>query len=159
MQNRVDLFLELKPHPQERVRFHIRGSRRRPNITPYYPKNTRDFQNAVREMVRQHMADCGIVEFEKGQPLYMGAIFYLNKPKSAKREWPTVRPDLSNFFKAVEDGMQRASKDDEPALIEDDSSICIAHVEKRYVNEDYPEPGILLTVGVIDEDYPTETED
>jgi Holliday junction resolvase RusA-like endonuclease len=101
----------------------------------------------VRETVQQYMEEEGLAEFGKDRPLYLSAVFYLPKPKSTKREWPTVRPDLSNFFKSLEDGLQREKKDSDPALMEDDSAICSISCEKRYVNEEYPEPGILVEIG------------
>lgn len=93
------------------------------------------------------MEEEGIPEFPKDMALSMEAVFYLPRPKSVSREWPIVRPDLSNFIKSLEDGLQRAKKNDDPAMLEDDSAICSIYTEKRYVDEEYPEPGILLTIG------------
>lgn len=147
MTKKITFFLEIKPHPQERIRFHFRGYGKRRQILPYTPEKTRDYQNGVRDMVRQFMQTTDTPEFPKDVPLELQLIFYLPRPKSAKKRLaPTVRPDLSNYIKSTEDGLQRAQKDDTPALIEDDSSICRIVTEKRYVDEDHPEPGILVTV-------------
>lgn len=142
----ITFFIELKPHPQERIRFHIRGRGKRMKIFPYYPEKTREFQDTLREMVRIYMAENDIPEFPKGTPLSLELVFYLAKPKSTKREWPTVRPDLSNFIKSAEDGLQRSTKEDTPALVEDDSSIVRLVAEKRYIEGDM-EPGIMVTIG------------
>lgn len=148
MENKsVELFLEIQPAPQERVRFHFKGWGKRRRIMPYIPEKTKVFQNTVRDMCRQYMSEFGIDEFGKTNPLAITAIFYLPRPKSAKnRLAPTVRPDLSNFFKALEDGLQRAVKDDTPALLEDDSAVCYICTQKRYVDTEYPEPGILVRI-------------
>lgn len=145
---KVTFFLEIKPHPQERIRFHFKGWGKRRQILPYLPEKTRDFQNGVRQMARDYMEANNIPEFPKKIPLELTAIFYLDRPASAKKRLaPIVRPDLSNYLKSIEDGLQRAAKDDkDPALIEDDSSVCRIVCEKRYVDDDYPTAGILVTL-------------
>lgn len=147
-ENKIQLWLDIKPHPQERIRFHIRGRGKNMRIFPYLPEATKEYQNGIRSMVRKYMRENGIAEFAKDGPLYFEAIFYLKRPASAKKRIaPTVRPDLSNYLKAVEDGIQRAAKEDiAPALLEDDSSICAIYCEKRYCDETWPTPGVLVTV-------------
>lgn len=144
----VTFYLEIKPHPQERIRFHFKGWGKRRKILPYLPEKTRDFQNCVRQMAREYMALNKIPEFSKKAPLMLTAIFYLDRPASAKKRLaPIVRPDLSNYIKSLEDGLQRATKDDkDPALMEDDSSVCRIVCEKRYVDDEYPIAGVLVTL-------------
>lgn len=148
MENKIQFWLDMKPQPQERIRLHIRGRGKYMKVFPYLPEATRDYQNGIRRQVRELMETNGWSEFPKDGPLYMEAIFYLHRPASAKkRVAPTVRPDLTNYLKAVEDGIQRATKDDiAPSLVEDDSSICAIYTEKRYCDETWPAPGILVTI-------------
>lgn len=147
-ENKVQFWIDMAPRPQERIRFHIRGRGKYMRVFPYLPENTKEFQNGIRQYVRSLMDKNGWPEYPKDQPLYLEAIFYLERPASAKkRVAPIVRPDLSNYFKALEDGIQRAAKDDiAPSLVEDDSSICAIYTEKRYVDHNFPEPGILVTI-------------
>ena len=157
MQNKITFFLEIDPHPQERIRFHFSGWGKRRKISPYLPEKTKVFQNTVRSMVRQFMADNDLPEYAKLTPIAMEVIFYLKRPKAMPkgRLGPIVRPDLSNYLKAVEDGLQRAAKDDDaPAMFEDDSAICSIYCEKRYVDEDNPTPGCLVTVYQYDPSNP-----
>ena len=146
MRNSLKFWLDIKPHPQERIRI----SFRRRQARAYYPEKTVEFQSAIREMTREYMEEFGIPEYPKGVPLYLNVVFYLLRPKSAKRDYPTVRPDLSNYIKSLEDGMQRRSKNDDPSLIEDDSCIVRMVAEKRYVDDEHPEPGILVEIGQYD---------
>jgi Holliday junction resolvase RusA-like endonuclease len=116
-------------------------------IFPYLPEKTKEFQNTIRFMVREYMSEFDISEFPKDVPLMVTARFFLPRPASAKKRIaPIVRPDLSNYFKALEDGIQREAKDGLPALVEDDSSICAFYAEKRYVDEEHPTPGILVEI-------------
>lgn len=142
----VCFFLDIEPVPQERLRFNIRGRGKYMRVIPYMPERTATFQASIREAVREYMREHKIPEFPKSMPLQLEVLFILSKPKTAKRIHPTVRPDLSNYLKLLEDGIQRKAKEDAPALIEDDSSICSIFAEKRYVCEEYPTPGILVTL-------------
>jgi len=58
-------------------------------------------------------------------PIKLEAIFYLNKPKSTKREYPVVRPDLDNLTKLLTDALQHF-------LYEDDAQIVDCSLSKRY---------------------------
>ena len=149
MSKSITLFLEIKPCPQERIRFHFRGFGRKRQILPYLPEKTRDFQNTLRSMVRQYMEETGALEYSKDVPISLEMDIFLGPPKKMPkgRIFPTVRPDLSNYLKAIEDGIQRAAKEDkDPALLEDDSSVCEIICRKQYCTAEYPNPGILLTI-------------
>lgn len=142
----AEFFIQMEPQPQERIRFHFKGFGRKRKILPYIPQKSREAQDLIRSLARQYMEEFDLPEFSKEHPLKLTAIFYLRKPKSVKRLWPTVRPDLSNYLKLLEDGLQRAVKDDSPALLEDDSAICSAYCEKRYCDDEHPTPGVLVRV-------------
>jgi len=148
MHKPISFYLEIKPQAQERIRFKFKGFGKYRTITPYTPEKTREFQDSVRAMVREYMRVNDVTEFPKTMALEMQVTFYLPRPASAKKRlFPTVRPDLSNFLKSIEDGMQKAAKgDDEPALFADDSSICKIICEKKYVDDEYPTPGILVAL-------------
>ena len=145
-QNKLRMWFDIRPHPQERIRISFRGGRAK----AYYPEKTVEFQSDIRSMVRDYMDRFNVPEFPKDVPLEVTMTFYLAKPKSAKREWPTVRPDLSNYIKSLEDGLQRQSKNDVPALLEDDSSICRITATKRYITDG--DPGILIEIGEMTDD-------
>ena len=60
-------------------------------------------------------------------PLSLRVEFYLLQPKSVRRQYPAVKPDLSNLLKAVEDALNGL-------LWTDDSRIVELVVHKHYGN-------------------------
>ena len=70
-------------------------------------------------------------------PVRVELVFYMRKPASAKRIWPTVTPDLDKLVRAVFDGMTRNG------LIIDDAQIVQLTAQKQYAL-DGMEPGCLV---------------
>ena len=69
---------------------------------------------------------------EKREHFYDGAIrveldFCLIRPKSSKREYPTVKPDLDNYIKSVLDAMNGI-------ILKDDSQIVSIEASKKYTS-------------------------
>ena len=63
-------------------------------------------------------------------PIAMSIIFRFKRPKSAKkRPYPSVKPDLSNLTKLLEDAANGI-------LYKDDSAICQSYVQKVYGETD-----------------------
>lgn len=70
-------------------------------------------------------------------PLKLELVFSITKPKSCKRPFPSVKPDVDNFIKMVMDcGNEIIWKDDN----------LIVEISAR---KEYGEPGIRITVGEI----------
>lgn len=86
-------------------------------------------------------ADLG-VRFEGA--VAVSAVFYLPRPKSVKRDLPTVVPDLDKLMRALGDGMK------DGGLLRDDSIICDENIKKRYA--DGCDPGVTVTVREIASD-------
>jgi len=99
----------------------------RPRVTKkghiYNPDKSVHYENIVADTVAEASNTFG-----PGTPLYLSLRFVLPKPKSA-RKWEVhhaKRPDLSNFVKAVEDGLKRAG------IYHNDAQISEIHASKRY---------------------------
>lgn len=60
------------------------------------------------------------------QPLIMQLTFYLPKPKSTKRIFPSVKPDLDKLIRSTCDGLKTGG------LIQDDALIVEIHAYKYY---------------------------
>jgi Holliday junction resolvase RusA-like endonuclease len=75
-------------------------------------------------------------------PLKLTAIFYLQRPKSAKKRMrPHVRPDLSNFLKLVEDALNGLA-------FKDDAQVCVLQVAKEYATEEQP-VGVMVKLDLL----------
>ena len=80
-----------------------------------------------------------LVQFEKGTPLGIAFTFRFLRPKSVKRKYPTVPPDLNNIIKPIEDAMKGI-------LIHDDKDIVeYGRTRKLYCASGEP-PGITVTL-------------
>jgi Holliday junction resolvase RusA-like endonuclease len=83
----------------------------------------------------------GVVEGQVGTPNHLGpvsvfAIFYLTKPKSVKRDFVTVPPDLDKLQRSIGDALSIDTN-----YIKDDAQIIEWHATKLYGN-----PGVLIRV-------------
>lgn len=59
-------------------------------------------------------------------PLRVTLTFVFIRPKSSKRAWPTVKPDIDKLTRAVLDSLTSAG------VYADDSQVCALEVQKEY---------------------------
>ena len=102
----------------------------------YTPAATRAFEAAICVMTRQQWRG----------PLFTGAVsfravFYLKRPKSSRRKYPSVKPDWDNLGKSVSDGIEKAG-----CVFVNDSQICRSDVSKVYSER----PRIEVTISEMD---------
>ena len=121
-----------KPEPQGSARgFVVDG---RAVITSSNP-NLKDWRNLIAVAAREEMKGLppidGAVEVE--------AVFFLPRPKSVKRENPTVKPDLDKLTRALLDGLTNV-------IYRDDAQVVRAITSKRYVDANTPNPCAAVTV-------------
>lgn len=83
-------------------------------------------------------ADLGVTFHEA---VHLTATFYLPRPKTVTRKYPTTVPDLDKLMRALGDGMK------DGGLIVDDSIICDENIKKRYA--DGCKPGVTVTLRAI----------
>lgn len=69
--------------------------------------------------------------------------FYLPKPSSVSRVYPTVMPDLDKLVRAVGDGLTKGG------AITDDSRIVDLHAYKRYSVDGWT--GVCVQISSVDE--------
>lgn len=115
------LSFEIPAVPKLRPRATTRGS----FVRMYKPEKLKNFEESIQELARTQMVGS---EMFTG-PLTVSFNFVLKKPKSVKRPYPSVKPDLSNLIKSVEDGLNGVAW-------KDDALICAISASKRYGNED-----------------------
>ena len=104
------------PVPKARARTVTQGGR----THSYTPERTREWEEAVQWIAAQHRPPSPL----RG-PLAVAMTFYLPKPKRGKREYPSVRPDIDNYCKAVMDALNGM-------VWQDDGQIVQLEASKRY---------------------------
>lgn len=92
----------------------------------YTPKTTNDYESLVANTLKYAFKSVVIED----RPLIMELEFHIERPKSVKRPYPTVKPDIDNFAKAILDAANGI-------LYKDDSLICDLLVKKRYAATGY----------------------
>lgn len=72
-------------------------------------------------------------------PVAIHLVFTFERPKTVKREWPAVKPDIDKLMRAVLDGITDSK------LWSDDSRVVDARITKQYGAV----PGVRVRVGEI----------
>lgn len=136
---------EFDIEPVEQAR--PRATRMGKGIRLYDPKKVTVFKRQLGMLARQQMLDRGLDPFDG--PLEVCMEFYrpvqasLSKKERARRlsgvHRPTVKPDLSNYIKALEDGLNGI-------IWVDDNRIVQIVAEKKYSDR----PHIVIEVNKVD---------
>lgn len=102
----------------------------RPKLTrfgkAYTPKKTKVFEQDVKSLAKEQYEGKPLLG-----PLKISIVFSITRPKSVsvkKRKYPTVRPDLDNYIKAVLDSLNGV-------LFHDDSQVITMTCSKQYAEE------------------------
>ena len=123
----LSFFIPVEPVPMCRPKIAVRGRR----AIAYYNKKV----NKHREDVALFLTNNGYkTKKPLDCPLVLELNIFLNKPKSAKRVVPYVRPDIDNYLKMIMDALN-PQKGDDIAVIKDDSLIVSVIVNKLYATE------------------------
>ena len=96
-----------------------------------------------RAAVAKAVALLGEVEQFSG-PVVVEVVFYLPRPKSVRRLWPTVPPDTDKLCRSLGDGLSINA-----SLLSDDSIIVRWEAEKRYA--DGRPSGAEITIREVDD--------
>lgn len=122
----ITLLFPFSPIPKGRPRMTKRGH-------VYTPDKTRRHESdlklwATKQMNGRKPMDC---------PLFVRALFFLERPKTSRRHHPTVKPDLDNFIKCL-DALNGI-------CWEDDSQIVRIEAQKLYaMDQAGPRISILI---------------
>lgn len=137
---------EFDIEPVEQAR--PRATRMRKGIRLYDPKKVNVFKKQLGMLAKQQMLDRGLEPYDG--PLEVCMEFYRPVQASLSRKErdrrlsgvhrPTVKPDLSNYIKALEDGLNGI-------IWIDDNRIVQIVAEKKYSDR----PRIIIEVNKVDE--------
>ena len=105
----------------------------------YTPKKTKEYEAKVR---KAYLAVAKGYSY-KEKPVSLTVIAYLKRAKSNKRLFATVKPDMDNIIKAIQDGLNGTAFDDDKQVIK-----VIAY--KLYC--DYPDDIPYTAVELADEE-------
>lgn len=102
--------------PKARARTVAQGGR----VHSYTPEATKAWEQAVQWAAKPHRPESPLT-----CPLAVAMVFYLPKPKRGKRQYPSVRPDIDNYAKAILDALNGV-------MWADDGQIVQLTVSKSY---------------------------
>jgi len=97
-------------------------------IPRVYGKFARVVNPTKMEKYKDHVRNYAVLHRPPNLPtgaVILTLAFYLNKPKTAKRKHHTVRPDVTNLTKNIEDAMTGS-------MYKDDSQIIYVNTGKFY---------------------------
>lgn len=126
----ISLFIAGAPVAQGRPRF----ARTANGVRTFDPKKSAEWKHFVRLRANSE----GIKPFPQGMPLVLLVEFHISRPASVskkKRPHPTVKPDLSNLLKGIEDGLNGIAW-------HDDAQVCQITMGKRYSDT----PGVRICI-------------
>lgn len=137
--DRFSCFVPVAPVPKGRPRFTRTG-------IAYTPKETRDYETAVRRHIRDaYGADT--MPMDGFLSVYLE--FVLPRPKSKPRQWfSNTKPDLDNYVKALLDAMDFKAKSSAGVplgVMTNDSKASAIDATKRYATGDET-PGTRIRV-------------
>jgi Holliday junction resolvase RusA-like endonuclease len=125
----LDIFIPTEPRAKQRPR-HMR------NGHTYTPWATIEAERVIRYAVRaKHLAPV----FQGAVELYLTVV--IARPKTVKRPYPTITPDLDNYLKLVQDALNGL-------VWRDDAQVVHSDANKIYCNEKYPRAGYDIKVKV-----------
>lgn len=120
---------DIEPHQQERPRFAKRGN----YVKVYDPIKTSNYKKELRLIGSKFAKD--MLNFDEKTPIRLEVTFYRQTPKAMPKwqkalvelqKWfPVTKPDLSNYIKAFEDGLNGI-------LWHDDNQLVDIEAKKRY---------------------------
>ena len=94
------------------------------HVIAYTPDNTTAYMDSIRHAYQQKYGQEMVFDDRKAS-LVAVIQFFTVQPKTAKRGYPNVRPDLTNYMQSVQDALQGFG-------FHDDCQIIEIAMEKRY---------------------------
>jgi Holliday junction resolvase RusA-like endonuclease len=120
----ISFFIEGEPAPQGSKNGFVKNGR---VVMVESSTKVKPWRAAVTQKTAQHMS------WETLNPLdssvEIALVFYLPKPKSVKRKWPSVKPDLDKLIRSTFDGLTTGG------LYTDDALVIAVSASKEYATD------------------------
>jgi Holliday junction resolvase RusA-like endonuclease len=126
----LDVFIPATPRAKQRPRM-TRGGH------CYTPQATVDAEKIIRLAVSKTYTQA---PFEGAVTLDVTVV--LARPKTVRRDLPTVKPDWDNFGKLISDALNGV-------VWRDDAQVIEAKVTKQYCGKLHPQPGYKILVEAV----------
>lgn len=81
-------------------------------LNAYTPAKTRNFESFIKRNAQRQYQQEPLVG-----PLSLKVVFYIERPKTVKRQFPEVKPDLDNYIKAISDSLNGVVYKDDCQII------------------------------------------
>lgn len=141
-------FCPIAPVPKGRPRFARRGK----FVQTYTPKETLDYENAVRKWMKEKYGD---MRQPMDGAIKATYIFVLPRPKSKpkKKTLVSTKPDVDNLAKSFQDSLDFNKKSRGVALgvLANDSRVAVLLCSKRYAKDDEM-PGTYFKFECLDDE-------
>lgn len=95
--------------PKARARTVAQGGR----VHSYTPEATKAWEQAVQWAAKPHRPESPLT-----CPLAVAMVFYLPRPQRCKRQYPSVRPDIDNYAKAILDALNGVMWADDGQIVQ-----------------------------------------
>lgn len=134
--NAPDLQFEVlgDPKPQGSKRAYVMGGRA--VVVDDNKKDLRDWRADVVAAACDALTAAGWPTSPPEGAFGVHLVFRLRRPKSTKRQWPTVRPDWEKLARSVGDALKTAG------VYRDDAQVVRGIVDKEYGDR----PGVLIKI-------------
>lgn len=97
--------------------------------------------NKKHKSWREHVSSViPALESPSTSPVRVELLFYFNRPKTVKREYMSVKPDIDKLSRSILDCLSGR-------IIKDDSQVIILNARKEYTDQS---PGVLVRVMTIE---------
>lgn len=123
-----------KAQPQGSARAFVNKKTGKVAVTSANP-GLRDWRDLVAREAREQMH--GLPPLETS--VRLGLVFWLARPRSVKRDEPTVKPDLDKLQRAVLDALTGI-------VYRDDAQVVHIEADKRYCDHAVVNPCVAVTV-------------
>lgn len=117
--NPISLEVYIKPTPKQSVKFN------KATGSFYKPSKITEAEHRILMTFLEKYGTKRLPYFQRGVPLQLKVKYILERPKTVKRGYPTVRPDFDNLTKLVCDSLEKYAYDN-------DAQIVRAVIEKEY---------------------------
>jgi Holliday junction resolvase RusA-like endonuclease len=120
----ISFFIEGEPAPQGSKNGFVKNGR---VVMVESSTKVKPWRAAVTQKTAQHMSWETLNPLDS--PVEIALVFYLPKPKSVKRKWPSVKPDLDKLIRSTFDGLTTGG------LYTDDALVIAVSASKQYATD------------------------